>query len=190
MIPHLDLKKLIKDCKKNNFKAQSDLYKLYKDTLYILCLKYCRNKEDAQDNLQDVFIEIFSKIKSYKGKGSFEGWMKRITINKAIDKYKRDKHINIEINNDILRDTNIDSAALEMIPLNDILKHIQDLPTQYRLVFNLFELDNYTHKDISKLLKISINTSKSNLHRAKSILKNKMQKRIFTSSKQMTANEN
>ena len=63
MIPHLDLKKLIKDCKKNNFKAQSDLYKLYKDTLYILCLKYCRNKEDAQDNLQDVFIEIFSKLK-------------------------------------------------------------------------------------------------------------------------------
>ncbi|OUS03470.1 RNA polymerase subunit sigma-70 [Flavobacteriales bacterium 33_180_T64] len=186
----MNLEQLIKACKKQNLKAQSQLYQIHKDDLFSLCLKYCRNKEEAQDNLQDVFLYIFSNIKSYKGNGSFEGWMKRITINKAIDKYKKDKHVNIEINNDILIDTSIDSKALESIPLNDILKHIQELPTQYRLVFNLFELDNYTHKDISKLLNISANTSKSNLHRAKSILKTKMQKPSFTSSKNRTANGN
>nr|WP_321231897.1 sigma-70 family RNA polymerase sigma factor [uncultured Psychroserpens sp.] len=169
-------------------KAQSQLYKKYKDDLFVLCLKYCRNKEEAQDNLQESFLDIFSSIKSYKGQGTFEGWMKRITINKAIDTYKKDKHINIKINNDILIDTDFDSTTLDTIPLNEILKHIQELPTQYRLVFNLYELDDYTHKDISELLNISINTSKSNLHRAKRILQTKMQKAIFTSSKNLTAN--
>lgn len=140
----------------------------------MLCLKYCKNKEEAQDNLQDSFIEIFDKITSYKGMGSFEGWMKRITIHKAIDKYKKIQPINIDINNDILEDTNIDNEVLEVIPLHDILNHIQELPPRYRLVFNLYELDQYTHKDIAELLNISINTSKSNLHRAKHILKQKI----------------
>lgn len=170
----MDLQKTIKSCKRNNLKAQSQLYTRYKDDLYVLCLKYCKNKEEAQDNLQDSFIEIFDKITSYKGIGSFEGWMKRITIHKAIDKYKKIQPINIAINNDILEDTNIDSEVLEVIPLHDILNHIQELPPRYRMVFNLYELDQYTHKDIAELLNISINTSKSNLHRAKHLLKQKI----------------
>ncbi|WP_460217929.1 RNA polymerase sigma factor [Psychroserpens sp. MEBiC05023] len=184
----MNLEQLIKACKKQNIKAQSQLYQKYKDDLFTLCLKYCRNKEEAQDNLQESFLDIFSTIKSYKGQGSFEGWMKRITINKAIDTYKKDKHINIEINNDILIDTNFEASKLDSIPLDTILKHIQELPTQYRLVFNLYELDNYSHKDISKLLNISIGTSKSNLHRAKHILQSKMVKSTIISTKNLTAN--
>ena len=140
----------------------------------MLCLKYCKNKEEAQDNLQDSFIEIFDKIKSFKGIGSFEGWMKRITIHKAIDKYKKKQPVNIEINDAILEDTTIDNDSIEAIPLDDILNYIQELPTRYRMVFNLYELDQYTHKDIAELLQISVNTSKSNLHRAKHILKEKI----------------
>ena len=170
----MDLQEIIKACKRNNLKAQSQLYKRYKDDLYILCLKYCRNKEEAQDNLQDAFIDIFGKIKSYKGTGSFEGWMKRITIYKAIDKYKKTQPINIEINDAILEDTTVDNDIIEVIPLDDILSQIQELPTKYRMVFNLYELDEYSHKDIAKLLDISVNTSKSNLHRAKLILKQKI----------------
>jgi RNA polymerase sigma-70 factor (ECF subfamily) len=170
----LDLQKIIKACKRNNLQAQSQLYKRYKDDLYILCLKYCKSKEEAQDNLQDSFLEIFDNIKSYKGIGSFEGWMKRITIHKAIDKYKKVKPINIEINDSLLEDTTIDNTTVEMIPLDAILNYIQELPTRYRLVFNLYELDQYSHKDIAELLHISINTSKSNLHRAKHILKQKI----------------
>ena len=88
---------LIKACKKHNLKAQSQLYQIYKDDLFVLCLKYCKNREEAQDNLQDAFLDIFKNIKSYNGSGSFEGWMKRITIYKAIDKYKKKQPINIEI---------------------------------------------------------------------------------------------
>ena len=172
----MDLDKLIKGCKKHNIKAQGELYQFYKNDLFSLCLKYCKNKEEAQDNLQDSFLEIFKKIKTFKGIGSFEGWMKRITINKAIDKYNKIKPLSITINNNILEDTSIvDTQSINKIPLEVILKHIQELPTQYRMVFNLYELDNYSHKEISELLGVSINTSKSNLHRAKRILKQKMQ---------------
>jgi len=171
----LNLEKLIKDCKKNNLKAQCDLYNTYKDILFTLSLKYCKNIEEAQDNLQDAFIEIFKNIKKYNGKGSFEGWIKRITINKAIDKYKKESYINIVINDDILEDTTIDTDNLN-VPLQIILNLIQELPSRYRLVFNLYELDNYSHKEISKMLSITEGTSKSNLHRAKLILKENIKK--------------
>lgn len=170
----MDLQKIIKGCKRNKLKSQSQLYKRYKDDLYILCLKYCKNKEEAQDNLQDSFLDIFDSIKSYKGTGSFEGWMKRITIYKAIDTYKRKRPINIEINDAIIEDTSIDNDIMEAVSLDEILNQIQELPTRYRLVFNLYELDQYSHKEIAELLDISVNTSKSNLHRAKHILKQKI----------------
>lgn len=187
----MNLEELIKACEKQNLSAQSQLYQKYKNDLYILCLKYCKNKEEAQDNLQDSFMEIFSKIKTYKGKGSFEGWIKRITINKAIDKYKKHQHLNIVINNDILEDhTSIEINDIDDIELHDILKYIQELPPRYRMVFNLYELDNYTHKDIAKLLNITENSSKSNLHRAKHILRAKMLKQKKLSSKNLTSNGN
>lgn len=181
----MELAQLIKDCKKYNLKAQSHLYQTYKDDLFTLCLKYCKNREEAQDNLQDAFIEIFDKIKTYKGLGSFEGWMKRIAINKAIDKYKKDTHLNVLINESLISDSEqlVESDTIEIMTLPEILKHIQKLPTRYRMVFNLYELDNYTHKDISKLLGISINTSKSNLHRAKKLLKTNMQQSVNLSAK-------
>lgn len=170
----MNLNQLIEGCKKSHLKAQSELYYTYKDMLFTLCLKYCKNTVEAEDNLQDSFLNIFKHIHKYKGKGSFEGWMKRITINKAIDKYKDEKHLNIEINDNIITDTLIDNEILN-IPLDQILNAITELPTQYRLVFNLYELDSYSHKEISKMLNISIGTSKSNLHRAKLILKNTIQ---------------
>lgn len=185
----MDLEHLIKACKKQNLDAQSQLYQKYKDDLFMLCLKYCTNREEAQDNLQDAFLEIFSSIKKYKGSGSFEGWMKRITINKAIDKYKKDSHLNIVINDDILEDhISIEKSTIATMPLEDILKTIQELPPRYRMVFNLYELDNYSHKDIGKLLNISESTSKSNLHRAKQLLQTKMQRTIEVSPKHLTSN--
>lgn len=165
---------LIYKCIKNNREAQSELFSRYKDVLYLLSLKYCRNEMEAEDNLHDAFITIFKTIKRYRSKGSFEGWMKRITIYKAIDKYKAKRPINIEFNNDILEDTTIDSEQ-ESLPLDVILNYIQELPDQYRLVFNLFQLDNYSHKEIASLLSISEGTSKSNYFRAKLILRKKIQ---------------
>lgn len=142
--------------------------------LYLLCLKYCKNAEDAEDNLQDAFLSILNNISNYKGNGNFEGWMKRITINKAIDKYKKDAFINVIINDNLLADTKVEIDEFAL-PLSTILKTVQELPDRYRLVFSLYELDGYSHKDISEMLEISIGTSKSNLHRAKHILKEKIE---------------
>lgn len=166
--------KLIRDCINNNKKAQEELYRQYKDSLFSLCLKYCRNITEAEDNLHDAFITIFEKIGNYKNKGSFEGWMKRITINKAIDKYKKERNTSEIFETQIADEVVISENKLDLT-LNTILKTIQDLPNQYRLVFNLYELDNYSHKEIASMLNISIGTSKSNLHRAKVLLKTRIE---------------
>ncbi|WP_109299786.1 RNA polymerase sigma factor [Aquimarina sp. AU474] len=169
----MDVHKLVKKCQKNNREAQSELFHLYKDVLFALSLKYCKNHDEAEDNLQDVFITIFKKIHQYKFKGSFEGWMKRITINKAIDKYKKTPFLDIELDENIITDTTIDPDIVQF-PLDELLTFIQSLPDSYRLVFNLYEMDNYSHKEIAKMLNISEGTSKSNLHRAKVLLKKKI----------------
>lgn len=129
---------------------------------------------EAEDNLQDSFVTIFQKINSYKGKGSFEGWMKRITINKAIDKYKKEPFFDSIEDGQIQDKTEINEDQEHNIPLDKLLEFVQALPSRYRLVFNMYQLDNYSHQEISKELNISIGTSKSNLHRAKVILKEKI----------------
>ncbi|MGJ8667249.1 MAG: RNA polymerase sigma factor [Patiriisocius sp.] len=170
----MDLNHLIKQCIKNDRNAQSSLYAEYKDTLYFLSLKYCRNQADAEDNLHDSFMTIFDRIKTYRHGGSFEGWMKRITIFKAIDKYKTKKPVAIEINDDILEDNVNIEEELEYISLDTLLTCIQELPDQYRLVFNLYQLDGFSHKEISTMLGITESTSKSNYHRAKLQLRDKI----------------
>lgn len=169
----MKIEELIKQCIKNDRTAQNELFRKYKDTLFFTSLKYCRNEADAEDNLHDAFIAIFQNIKAYQNKGSFEGWMKRITIYKAIDKYKTAKPINIEINDDIL-EGNMEVEDNANFSLDELLRIIQELPDQYRLVFNLFQLDGYSHKEIAELLKISEGTSKSNYHRAKLLLRDKL----------------
>lgn len=166
----MSLEDLIKACQKQNSKAQEELYNLYKDTLFVLCLKYCQNEAEAEDNLHNVFIEIFTNIKQYNSRGSFEGWMKRITINKAIDSYKKSYQL-VSISDKTYPDTEIEENELDEFSLDYILSLVQALPNQYRLVFCLYELDNYPHAEISEMLNISVGTSKSNLHRAKMILK-------------------
>jgi RNA polymerase sigma factor (sigma-70 family) len=168
----LNLEQLIKGCIRQNRKAQEALYNLYKRDLYVLCLKYCRNDAEAEDNLHNAFIEIFTNIASYSGKGSFEGWMKRITINKAIDSYKKTVQL-LPVKDDLFKETEVDDSEMPL-SLDQLLAFIQELPNQYRLVFCLYELDDYPHKEIAEMLSISESTSKSNLHRAKVMLKEKI----------------
>ncbi len=151
--------------------AQSQLYQIYSDKLFAVCLKYCRNYEDAEDTLQDSFITIFKKINQYKNKGSFEGWLKRITINTALQKYRDTAAI--QVVDKILENKKTEEINFKYltIDVNILLGFIQKLPDRYRMIFNLYVLDNYSHKEISKLLGISEGTSKSNLSRARKILK-------------------
>ena|SRR5690606_9425660 len=166
---NLSLNQLIENCKINDTKAQGDLYKLYASKLFPICLKYSRNYAEAEDNLQDAFLTIFNKIKQYKNTGSFEGWLKRIVINTALQRYRSEKVFNI-VNENISEEVDIDIDD-DDISLKYLLQIIQELPDRYRLVFNLYVLDGYSHKDISEMLDITVGTSKSNLARARGILK-------------------
>ncbi len=169
----MSLEELIKNCKKQNAKAQSELYKRYASKLFSLCLKYSKNYVDAEDNLQDAFVTIFKKIEQYKYKGSFEGWIKRIAINTALQKYRQ---VGVF---DIVDEAAIEDTTVEIdnddVDLDFLLRIIQELPDRYRLVFNLYVLDGYSHNEIAKMLEVSTGTSKSNLARARLILKQKIE---------------
>lgn len=169
----MGLEELIDNCKKGNRKAQEQLYRKYADRLFGICLKYSRNNQEAEDNLHDSFITIFAKIDQYKFKGSFEGWLKRITINTVLLKYRKEEHLNVVTDN-IEEEVEIDNGY-EDIELSTLLGYIQELPNKYRLTFNLYVLDGYTHKEIAEKLGTSAGTSKSNLARAKAILKEKIE---------------
>ena len=170
----MSLDELIKHCKKKNRKAQEQLYRTYAATLFGICLKYSRNKIEAEDNLHDSFITIFDKIEQYKFKGSFEGWIKRITVNTVLQKYRKEDHLNVVSEN---MEEEIEVATDEVdIDLHSLLAYIQELPNKYRLTFNLYVLDGYTHKEISESLGTSVGTSKSNLARARVLLKEKIEK--------------
>lgn len=170
----MELDELIRLCIKKHRKAQSELFRMYKDKLFTLCLKYCKNSAEAEDHLQDSFIKIFQNIDRYRHKGSFEGWMKRIVINSAIDRYKKDMYMHpIDEERTTIADTQVANSDLD-IPLSTLMQFIQELPERYRLVFNLYQLDGYAHQEIAAMLSISVGTSKSNLHRAKQILKERI----------------
>ncbi|XRE43208.1 RNA polymerase ECF-type sigma factor [Tenacibaculum discolor] len=148
---------------------------MFSGKLFALCLKYSRNYQDAEDTLQDSFLTIFKKMPQYQHKGSFEGWMKRITINTALQKYREKSplHLVSEAPDDeIVEEVELET---EKVNVDILLELIQSLPDRYRLVFNLYVLDNYSHKEIAELLNISVGTSKSNLSRARQILKNEME---------------
>ena len=135
-------------------------------------MKYAQDYEDAEDVLQDSFILVFDKIGQYKNKGSFEGWLKRITINVALQKYRQRKKLQIVRNDEVEAEVVVELD--QEIETDFLLGLIQQLPDQYRLVFNLYVLDHFSHKEIAEMLQISEGTSKSNLSRARSILKHKI----------------
>lgn len=170
----MSLDQLIKKCINKDAQAQSQLYKQYASKLYSLCLKYSKNYAEAEDNLHDAFITIFNKIEQYNHKGSFEGWLKRIAINTALQRYREDVGVY-----DIINEGNIEDDTVvindEDVSIDFLLKIIQELPDRYRLVFNLYVLDGYSHVEISELIHISTGTSKSNLARARLILKDKIE---------------
>jgi RNA polymerase sigma-70 factor (ECF subfamily) len=170
----LALEELIEKCKDENAKAQGELYVLFSDKLFSVCLKYSRNSVEAQDNLQDAFLTIFKSIRQYKHKGSFEGWMKRITINTVLQKYRKERFFEI-VNEEAIEDPEEVEIEENNLSLDFLLRIIQELPNRYRLVFNLYVLDGYSHNEIAEMLNITSGTSKSNLARARMILKTKIE---------------
>src|SRR5690606_1108582 len=161
-------------CKKQDATAQGELYKQYNRILFAICLRYSPNYTEAEDNLQDAFITIFKKVEQYNGKGSFEGWMKRVTVNTVLQKYRKQRTFEIVDEGQIEDEAEVEIED-EEIPLDFLLKIVQELPDRYRLVFSMYVMDGYQHKEIAEMLGISDGTSKSNLARARMILKNKIE---------------
>ena len=168
----MNIKKLIHKCQKKELKAQKVLYELYSSKLFSLSLKYSKNYAEAQDNLQDAFIKIYENIHQYKHKGSFEGWMKRITINTALKRYRNQKVFSLNYEENIIQPEN--DFDEQVISLQTLLKCIQELPNRYRMVFNLYVLDGHSHREIANMMEISEGTSKSNLARGRQILRDKI----------------
>lgn len=168
------LNELIQQCKKGDRCAQERLYRTYAPVLFGICLKYARNKTEAEDHLHDSFMTIYEKIGQYNGKGSFEGWMKRITVNTVLQQYRKEEPLAV-VNENVGEEIVLDAEHSE-IGLQTLLQYIRELPNKYRATFNLYVLDGYTHKEIGDLLGTSIGTSKSNLARARALLKEKIEK--------------
>ncbi len=172
----MEEKDIIEQCINNNSKVQRYLYNKYASVFYGLCLRYSRNIDDAEDILQDGFLKIFLNMKSYTGAGSFEGWMKRIIINTAITYYhqnlKYKHHADIsDIKETDIKDVEIESAEFSHEELLGVINKLSD---GYRMVFNLFAIEGYKHKEISQMLEIDINTSKSQYSRARKIVQQKL----------------
>lgn len=170
----MGLEQLIHDCKNNDIKAQEQLYNLFAAKLFAVCLKYSRNYAEAEDNLQDGFLIIFNKIGQFTFKGSFEGWLKRIMVNNVLQQYRTASFLEL-VNDDIADEVEVEIES-ESVSMEYLMKIIQELPDRYRLVFNLYVIDGYSHKEIAEMLEITTGTSKSNLARARIILKEKIEK--------------
>ena len=167
---------IISGCLSQDKKAQKMLYKKYASSMFGICLRYCKKKAEAEDVLQEAFIKIFMSIKSYRSDGSFEGWLKRIVVNTALNYYKSnlkrcfDESID-EMNDSNMPSTNVSESDLSM---QDLMKMINALADGYRVVFNMYAIEGYSHKEIGEMLNISESTSKSQLSRARVILQNKI----------------
>ncbi len=178
----MSIEKLINDCKKNDIKAQEQLYKQFAPKLFSVCLKYSCNYAEAQDNLQEGFLLIFEKIHQFEFKGSFDGWLKKVIVNYILQQYRKKNYLSV-VDENIADEAEVEVEINDEVSVEFLMKIIQELPDRYRLVFNLNVFENYSHQDIATALGITVGTSKSNLSRAKMILKEKIENN--TGSKKM-----
>lgn len=154
------------------------MYEMYAGRLFALCLRYANNEDEAKDILQEGFIKIFDKLQQYKNKGSLEGWMRKIIVNTALEKIRRENRFVLVEDETMMENEQYKyEHVLEELGEKELLEMIQELSVQYRMVFNLYAIEGYSHKEISKKLNISEGTSKSNLSRARELLKSKIEAR-------------
>jgi len=173
----IDLSKILERCKKFERKAQKELYDIYSPVLFGICMRYAKSKFEAEDMLQEGFIKILTKVNDYKGDGSFEGWMRRIIVNTAISMYHKNKKHNDIYEIDEINETDIKGYTIEdnQFTSDELFKVINSLPEGYKVVFNLYAIEGFKHKEIAELLNINQNTSKSQYSRAKEKIRQQLE---------------
>ena len=170
---------IIEGCVKGDSKCQQIVYQKFYGKMLGACMRYAKDREEARDILQDGFLKVFTNIRSYGGSGSFEGWVRRVIINTALDYIRKSKQLIQYADSDYV-DENAEEITEEEnneyanISTDEIMEAVQKLPTAYRTVFNMFVVDGFSHADIAEQLSISVGTSKSNLSKAKLHLKKKL----------------
>lgn len=169
---------LINGCIDGNRRMQEELYRRFSPRMYAVCLRYAGNGEEAQDILQDGFIKVFKKLESFRGDGSFEGWIRRIFVNTAIEHFRRKKYLTPVTEKEENTIEGNYASALDDMGAKDIMALVQQLSPGYRTVFNMYVVEGYSHKEIGDILGISEGTSKSQLSRAKVILQDMVRKHL------------
>jgi len=162
---------IVKRCLQGDQKAQRQLYQTYANKMFAVCLRYGSGRQDAEDILQEGFIKVFKNLERFQFKGSFEGWVRRIIVNSAIEHYR--KNLKWKYTEDA-QEVNIASkeiGVIQALNADDLMKLVQKLPVGYRTVFNLFVIEGYAHQEIAEMLDVSESTSKTQLFKARAALK-------------------
>lgn len=166
-----DEKRLVKALKAGKPDAQRRLYDLISGKMMALCLRYARNQEEAEDILQEGFMRIFRKIDTFKGNGSLEGWARKVITNIAIRHYQKNSRLHVVVGLDEVEYEMGEDVLGQSFAEDELLEMIRSLPDGYRMVFNLFAIEGFSHEEIAKKLEITVGTSKSQLARARKSLR-------------------
>lgn len=163
-------------CKKNDAKAQHTLYKQYASVLFGICMRYASDYAEAEDILQEAFVKILTKIDRYEGTGSFEGWMKKIVVNTAITNFHQSSKHKHHYDIVDIQDSSLSPRVYKDTDytIEELLSVIKNLPDGYRMVFNLYAIEGYKHKEIAEMMNIDVSTSKSQFSRARKIIQHKL----------------
>lgn len=171
----LNEKQLVEQCISNSDGALDELYHKYAPKLFGICLRYTRNQEEAEDLLHDGFIRILENLKFFRHEGSFEGWLRRIMVTSAINHYRKNKQRGMDQELTDYRLNNWSSdPVIDHLSMNELLEVIRELPEGYQVVFNLYVIEGYKHREIGEMLEISENTSKSQFMKARKALQHKI----------------
>jgi RNA polymerase sigma factor (sigma-70 family) len=171
-------KQIIEGCIRHDRRSQQELYDRYSRFLLGVCLRYSTDKAEAEDILQDSFLKIYFNIRDYSGTGSFTGWLRKVAVNTAITHYHKNLkyRYHVDIEEYVTIETGITSFEEDFFTSDELYKVLNELPTGYRMVFNLYAVEGYKHKEIADMLSIDTNTSKSQYSRAKAVIRDKLEK--------------
>jgi len=180
---------VIRGCMNGDGSAQQALYDQYSSKMYGICYRYVRDAMQAEDILVTAFTKIFQRINQFKGDGSFEGWIRRIVVNEALTFLRRNKSMYVEADLELAdREPDYDQLGDHLVA-EDLLNMINQLPSGYRVVFNMYAIDGYSHKEIADQLGISENTSKSQLSRARTYLQKMLADHQWISNQNLSSHE-
>jgi len=173
--PHFSVEEeLIAGCLSGNRQAQRQLYDTYSRRFMAICMRYLKDQQQAEDVMIQSFMKIFEKLSQFQGKGSFEGWMKRIVVTQALMTLRSNRQLALSVSLEEATDNWESTTELTQLEAAELMELVQSLPLGYRTVFNLFAIEGYSHQEIGELLGITESTSKSQLNRARSVLKEKI----------------